>query len=179
MINLIQEYKGLLNLKKKKKKKNKNIKRMICNRILKQMKDRAHIFIKNMSYCPGLIMLFRENDYKKLLYKLKNSEHVYGNLTENEFTAFFNKSIKDKVFIVRVEESNTDQLTLLRNSKLLVNGDRTVNIKYKIELDEIKTSKKSANNKHEYINHISYTIRNLGYVHEYEKQEFEKEYIKT
>lgn len=169
MINLIQEYKGLLSLKKK----NKNIKKMICNRILKKMKDRACIFIKNMSYYSGLIMLFQENDYKKLLYKLKNSEHTYGNLTKDEFTNFFDKSIKNKIFIVSVKESNVDQLQLLFNSKLLVNGNKTINIKYSIELDEIKTSKKS-----KYINLISYTIRNLGYVYEYEKQKFEKEYIK-
>ena len=172
MIDLIQEYKGLLNLKKKKK--NKNIKRIICNRVLKKMKDRANLFIKNMTYYSGLIMLFEENDYKKLLYELKNSEHTYGNLTKDEFTNFFNKSIKNKIFIVSVKESNVDQLQLLFNSKLLVNGNKTIHIKYKIELDEIKISKKS-----EYISLISYTIRNLGYVYEYERQEFKKEYIKA
>ena len=168
MIDLIQEYKGLLNLKKK----NKNIKRMVCNRILKEMKDRANLFIKNMAYYSGLIILFQENDYKKLLYELKNSEHTYGNLTKEEFTIFFDKSIKNKIFIVSVEESNVDQLQLLFNSRLLVNSMKTINIKYSIELDEIKISKKSG-----YIN--SYTIRNLGYVYEYERQEFKKEYIKT
>ena len=170
MINLIQEYKDILSLKKK----NKNLKKMVCNRILKEMKDRANLFIKNMAYYSGLIMLFQENDYKKLLYKLKNSEHAYGNLTKEEFTKFFDKSIKNKIFIVSVEESNVDQLQLLFNSKLLVNGMKTINIKCSIELDEIKTSKKSG-----YINFISYTIRNLGYVYEYERQEFKKEYIKT